>query len=342
MNSEIEIHTQLQEYIYAIAWSDDNTKIAVALSSGEIAVISIDSRELVRFQAHDECCTSVCWINESQSLASAGQDGMLRIWSAQNLLLQREIIGDGKSGFTWIDKLVHSSVSKRLAAIVGKQVLVWNTLNLENILNYTLPKSAFDIAFSNDGNTVVAVYYGGALLAQLAPAFQIQTLPYPASFISCALSPNQKYLAAGTGDNKIHFWLLPYVPEQDLEMSGYYAKVRSLSWSANSKYLATPSYDSLIIWDVYTTGTPQNTRPTILQEHYGKITQVAFHPNGNYLASADEAGYVIIWNFPLSKKVIKSFQLPKGEITALQWANRINKLSVGNEKGNLIVWNIDN
>jgi len=340
VTEKIEIHTKLHEYIYAITWNDNSTQIAVTLSSGELAIITIASMEMVRFQAHEQSCTYIHWINNSEQLISSGQDGMLCLWDATSLLPVRQIIADGKRGTTWIEKTVYNPIHNQLAGIVGKQIIVWDTRTFDVVFSHTLPKTAFDIEFSADGTTLTAVYYGGAALFTLYPHTDILVMPYPASFISCALSPNKKYLAAGTGDNKIHFWQLPYIPEQDLEMAGYFAKIRTMSWSTDSKYLATPSYDSLIVWDVHTKGSPQGTRPAILQEHYGKITQVAFQPNGQYLASADEAGYILIWDYPLSQEVITTFQLPKGEITALQWAKHHNRLAVGNEKGNLLVWKV--
>ncbi len=91
-------------------------------------------------------------------------------------------------------------------------------------------------------------------------------------------------------------------PKNPVQLSslrdGHTAKVKTVVFSPNGKYIASGSYDrTIILWDA---SQPKNLRPIgrPLQapNHNGTITSLAFSPDGNTLAAASEDYSIQLWN----------------------------------------------
>jgi WD40 repeat protein len=306
---------QLNDYVTSLVWSQDATKLAFGLSEGEIGVIDVKQEIILcRWKTEDNGTLKVAFLN-NKTLLSAGQDGKIKIWNIEN----QQLIKEEKGGGMWVEHLAVNYKKNIFASASGKFVKVFDFEG--NVIEQITQKSTIShIEWAKDGSQLAVIFYGGAIFYDFAKDWKEEML-YKSSFISGALSPNGKFLAAGTQDNKIHFWLLPYLPESDLEMAGYPLKVKTLSWSENSQYLATPSVDALIIWDT-SSGSPQGKTPHQLPGHKGKVTQVAFQPNGFLLASTDESGKLLLWGYPLLLEPFFDRQMKTKEVTNLVWAEK--------------------
>jgi WD40 repeat protein len=314
----------LKDFINHIEWSADGRYLALSLSQGEVAVSLISSR----FAAHQLGCLQVAWL-DAQTLATAGQDGKLKVWN----WAQKQLIWEQKGGASWVEQLAYNPTSQLLASSAGKILRIWDKEGTL-IHSFDTHKSTISaLQWSTDGQELAVVYYGGATIRNFVSG-QEQELAYKISLIAMAWSPNKKYLAAGTQDNRVHFWMLPYEPESDLAMSGYPFKVKSLSWTQDSRYLATPTQDAVVVWDVGRTGSPRGTAPATLQfAHSGRVLEVSYQKDGVFLASADENGAVAIWDYPLSEEVVLDFTLSTKGITQLRWAKGEDKLAISTEEG---------
>ena len=63
-----------------------------------------------------------------------------------------------------------------------------------------------------------------------------------------------------------------------MRMSGYSARVRSLSWCAGGDYLATSGSEQLILWPFDGKDGPMGRQPTLLARREARVTVVACHP----------------------------------------------------------------
>jgi WD40 repeat protein len=78
-------------------------------------------------------------------------------------------------------------------------------------------------------------------------------------------------------------------------MSGYPQKVKQLSLSHHSRFLATGGGEQICIWDFSGKG-PAGTKPTISNGHVDVVADVAFQPRGELLASLGRDGALLWWN----------------------------------------------
>ena len=80
-------------------------------------------------------------------------------------------------------------------------------------------------------------------------------------------------------------------------MAGYDGKVTQVSWSSNSRYLATAASgaSTVVIWDFGGKG-PEGTVPQQLGTHTDRIEAVAFQPVGKLLATAARDWRLALWH----------------------------------------------
>jgi WD40 repeat protein len=66
------------------------------------------------------------------------------------------------------------------------------------------------------------------------------------SHIRVSFSPNGKFVVSVMSENALHGWRVK--DAANMAMSGYPAKPRSLSWSADRRLLASSGTDGAIVW----------------------------------------------------------------------------------------------
>jgi WD40 repeat protein len=77
-----------------------------------------------------------------------------------------------------------------------------------------------------------------------------------------------------------------------MRMSGYSARVRSLSWSAEGEFLATSGSEQLILWPFDGKDGPMGRQPTILARAESRVAVVACHPRQPVVAVGHADGAV--------------------------------------------------
>lgn len=118
-------------------------------------------------------------------------------------------------------------------------------------------------------------------------------LPWKTSLVSLAISPDGRWVVAGTQENSVQIWPLPFREGEELAMSGYDAKVRSLAWHHSGRYLATDGGQELMVWDCSGKG-PAGSTPRILEGHPARVSSLAYQKTGHLLASGCQGAGVVL------------------------------------------------
>lgn len=331
--------TTLPDYPIGCAWNPSDTSLAVALAGGEVVIKNLMGTETT-WVAHKVGCTKVVWLDDLR-LATAGQDGKLNIWNVETGDLLGDFIINDQKPHTWVEQLVYSPQMQLLAVSAGKSLKIFDQ-NMVLCYHFSCHDSTVSgLSFSENGQKLAASYYGGVNLYQfINNDYQMEVMPYPSSFVSLAVSPNGRFVAAGTQDKRLHFWLLPYTEGEDLEMSGYPKKIEHLAWLPTSQYILTAAQRMIITWKMRSEqGSPEGSRPVMLDDHEAPITQLITQKKGRFSASGDVEGRIIIWDYPATEYVQTEWEL-NGSITTLVWSNDEKRLAATSEKGVLNVWEI--
>lgn len=154
------------------------------------------------------------------------------------------------------------------------------------------------------------------------------------SFGPVAWSPDGQLVAISAGD-------VVTIHEQEnfnelARLRGHLGNVTSLSWSPDSRYLASgASNDTIIhIWDV-TTGTEAYT----LRGHDGWIRNVSFSPDGRKLASGATDLEIRLWDLT-NQRTIHTLTGHTDLIGGLAWAPDSSQLASASRDGTVRKWQV--
>ncbi len=88
----------------------------------------------------------------------------------------------------------------------------------------------------------------------------------------------------------LHGWRL--ADAKHMRMSGYSARVRSLGWTADGKYLATSGSEQLILWPFDGKDGPMGKQPRLMAQSEARVAVVACHPRQPVVAVGYADGVV--------------------------------------------------
>jgi len=219
--------------------------------------------------------------------ATAGQDGRVLIWSAEDGEVNQVI--DPDCG--WVENLAWSSDGQWLAASISRRVHVFGVDGQEAWHSDDHPSTVSTIAWSGSEELATACY-GRVTFFDASSGQPVQKLEWQGSLISMVLSPDGNVVACGSQDNSVHFWRRD--TGADSQMHGYPAKPSSLSFDSTGTLLATGGGKDATVWSFEGDG-PEGTSPGVLELHVKTITALTFARGKRLLASGARDGAVVIW-----------------------------------------------
>ena len=246
--------------------------------------------------------------------ATAGQDGKVRIWSAEDGTVLREIdLGSG-----WVEHVAWSSDGQRLAAALSRQVYVYDLEGNGIWHSEPHPSTVSALAWA-DTEELATACYGRVSFFDTSSGEIVQNLEWKGSLVSMVLSPDGEIVACGSQDNSVHFWRRS--TGEDAMMHGYPGKPSNLTFDASSLLLATGGGAAVTVWNFDGDG-PEGTRPGQLELHVQPITALSFATQGRRLASGGRDGGVVLWSLQANGNGGPIGAAFVGELIAGQMATR--------------------
>lgn len=326
---------RLGDHVIVLAWSPTGKKLAAAAVSGEIAIFSDDGVARLTLPGHDFGTTAIAWSADGRHFASAGQDGKIKLWDVAAREPKAELDGGG----AWVEHLAWNPMggaSKAtphlLASAAGRKLRLWNAEG-ELVREYPdHPSTVSAIQWKPGTQFLTSAAYGRVAIWTPMGDQPFKDFSWKGSILAVEWSPHGKFIAAGGQDSTVHFWFEK--TGKDLQMWGYPTKVRELSWSADSRYLATGGSSEVTIWDCIKS--PEGTKPIQLNGHEQFLTQLAYQRRGPLLASSGEDGRVVVWHPTKSTKALAGIGATSAA-TKIAWSPDDRLLAAGLASGAVIV-----
>lgn len=280
--------------VTCIAFSPNGKLVAAGSASEEIRIWStVDGKSVHVLSGPSFPVRSVVFSPNSLQLVSCGTAGAPQVWDVQSGEKLLTLVGHTGA----VESVAYSKDGHQIAtAGVDKTVRLWDARS--GINTKTLP---------GHHNAVVGVAYSpdGKLLASCSSDHTIRlwnpsngrarnTLFGHILEIRCiAFSPNDKYIASGGLDGTIRLWgagsgMVDAYPDNVA------AKLVCVDVSPNGKYIVTGN--SKGVGQLWATSTGKQLVKLEKNGHSEEITEVAFSPCGQRIATASLDKTVRFWN----------------------------------------------
>ena len=176
----------------------------------------------------------------------------------------------------------------------------------------------------------IAHYNGATLWFPNAAGAQPERLEWKGSHLGVTISPDGKFLITSMQEPMLHGWRL--VDGKHMRMSGYSARVRSLSWSAGGDFLATSGSEQLILWPFDGKDGPMGRQPKLLARAESRVAVVACHPRQPVVAVGYADGAVRLVRSE-DDALILARDADGQAVSALAWNDTGRALAFGTESG---------
>jgi WD40 repeat protein len=266
----------------------------------------------------------LCAVSDGKRILTGGDDGKVVAIDAKGVVTQ--LAQDAKR--RWVDSVaVHPDGA--YAWSVAKTAYVRSGKNEEK--SFEVPSTVGGLAFAPKGLRLAIAHYNGVTLWFPNMAANAEFLEWAGSHLAVMFSPDNKFLVTAMHEPAMHGWRL--ADNRHMRMSGYPGRVRSMSWSAGGKGLATSGADMVIMWPFASKDGPMGKEPAMLAPMQARVTVVGCHPKQDILACGYSDGTVLMVRLEDGAEIlVRRNGTPP--VAALGWNAKGTLLAFADEEGN--------
>lgn len=286
---------------------------AVHFQDGAVTVVPV----------HNGGLLSASLTQDGKALVTGGADGRICRVTADGAVAEL-----AERPRKWID-LIATGPQDAVAFASGRTA--WVRLNNGEEKEFVHQRAVGGLTFAPKGLRLVTARYDGVTLWWVNAQGDPQELTWKGAHTGVSYSPDGKYIVTTMQENALHGWRLS--DSQDMRMSGYPFKVKSISWSAKGKYLASSGAEAAILWPFMGKNGPMGQQPLQLGLRADtQVSVVCCHPKEDMLAIGYKDGMVMAVRFSDNAEVL--LRRPgQGAISALCWDRKGTRLAFGTEEG---------
>jgi len=301
---------------------------AAAFVLGEEALVLARQEEARHIAVHGAAILAAA--ADGDRIITGGDDGKVVTTDASGA--STVIATDSKH--RWIDHVAIGPAGA-IAWSAGKTAFVRAGKGDEHALE--VPSTVGALAFLPKGFRLAIAHYGGATLWFPSVKAEPERLAWKGSHLAATISPDGRFLVTGMQEPSLHGWRL--ADRKDMRMQGYSARVRSLDWSADGKWLASSGSPQVVLWPFQSKDGPMGKTPQLLAPTEEHVEVVACHPKQAVVAAGYADGLILLVRMDDGAEVLAR-KPGDGPITALAWSADGKLLAFGTENSSAGVINL--
>ena len=281
-----------------LAWSPRGVFVTEGPeNSGLIDIRDTETGEsLLSFQGHDGDVNDVAFSADGSRLASAGDDGKLKVWDPSTGRLLSSLSADGSAwgpSFSADGTLVAAAWDGEFNYGGGVQIL---NLSSDQVVSTIPVDQPSDTALSPDGKHLAVARYWPEYEGEEGAVFDVSTGDevFKLKGPNCCVSPRSRGVSWSPDGRLIAASSAGTARVWDAEtgklrhtMLGHSGLVLSVAWSPDSSRLVTGSLDGTAeVWEIGPDGVRERWSLSA-QETRSGVVGVAFSPDGNRVMAGD-------------------------------------------------------
>jgi len=291
-----------------------------ALGDGRVALRRGEASQVVA--VHDGGILAAVFTADGKALLTAGDDGRVARTGAEGA---SETLFE-KPG-KWLDQLAEGPQGA-IACASGR--MAWVRLASGDVVEIPHEKAVGGVCFLPKGLRLATATTDKAMLHWVTAKGAPVDMPWKGAHTGVTTSPDGRFLVTTMQEPALHGWRIEDM--RHMRMTGYPTKVKSISWSAKGRFLATSGANAAILWPFLTKDGPMGKNPLQLGPRDRIVARVACHPTEDVVAIGYDDGMVLAVRFGDAAEVL--LRGPgTAPLSALAWDRAGVRIAYGAETG---------